>query len=97
MATNPQSTRRVRSDDHRTFAEETATILSLLVALVLGLALGTLIILEILQILPGGLGTIVGTSLLVFAAACAKAVFDRAVAVPAVSRGLTPVVRHHGR
>jgi hypothetical protein len=97
MATNPQSTRRVRSDDHRTFAEEAAMILSLLVASVLGLTVGTLLVVEVLQILPGGLSIIVGTSLLVFAAACAKAVFDRAVAVPSVSRGLTPVVRHHGR
>ena len=97
MATNPPSKRRVRSDEHRTFAEEAAMILSLLVATVLGLAVGTLLILEVLQILPGGLSVVVGTCVLVFAAACAKAVFDRAVAVPSVSRGATPVVRHHGR
>ena len=70
-------------------------MLSLVIVTVLGLTLSSLVVLEFLDILPTGLSMIVTLSLLVFVIVVGKAVLERALAIPNVYRGMTPVVRHH--
>ena len=95
MAMIDRTARRARSDDHRTYAEEVALMLSLVVIGVLGLAILCLLVFEFLDVLPTGVSLIVTLSLLVFVIVLGRAVFERVVAVPSLYRTMTPVVRHH--
>jgi hypothetical protein len=95
MPTRPRDARRARADDHRTFFEEIALMLSFVVVVVSGMTLVTLVVMEFMQVLPIGLSFIFGVSLTVFGIAIGMAVMERALALPSMYRGLTPVVRYH--
>ena len=88
---------RLRADHHRTYGEEVALLLSLIIVIMLGFALTTLLVLEFLEVLPGGMSTTMVLSLIVFLAVIGYAVYERALAIPSVYRGLTPVVRPGGQ
>jgi hypothetical protein len=87
---------RLRADHHRTYGEEVALLLSLVIVIVLGMALSTLLILEFLNVLPSGMSSVMILSLLVFIAVIGNAVFERAVALPSVYRSVIPVFRSGG-
>lgn len=89
--------RRARAEEHRTFAEETAFLLSFVIVVVLAMMLATLLVLEFLKLLPEGLSTVIGMSLAAFMAVIAWALFERAISLPSVTRGKTPVVRARRR
>jgi len=72
-------------------------LLSFVIVTVLGLTAATLLMVEIFRVLPGGLSTIVLLSLLVFLAVVGHALFERVLSIPEFYRGLTPIVRYHGR
>jgi hypothetical protein len=92
MAMN--SRKLARSDSHRTYAEEVALMLSLVIIGVLGLAMASLLLLEFVNVLPTGVSMILTLSLLVFAVVLGRALFERVVAIPSLYRSMTPVVRH---
>jgi hypothetical protein len=95
MALLERTTRRARADDHRTYGEEVALMLSLVIVSVLGLTLVSLLVVQFLDILPSGVSVTVMLSLLVFGIVVGRAMFERILAVPTIYRGLTPIVRHH--
>lgn len=97
MARRSRIRERVRGDVHRTYGEEVGLLLCLVISAVLGLTLLVLMLIEFVQVLPGGLGALIVLSLLVFFFVVGKAVLERTLALPSVSRGSTPVVRHGGR
>jgi hypothetical protein len=88
---------RARSKVHRTYGEEVAFLLSLVITSAFGMTLLFLLVMEILQILPGGLGAVIVLSLLISVVVIGKAVLERTLALPSVWRGSTPVVRSGGR
>jgi hypothetical protein len=95
MATTDRSGWRARANDHRTFAEEIGLLLSLVIVVVLSLTLTTLTLLQFFEFLPVGVALVVTLSLLVFGVVVGRAMFERAVAIPSIYRGMTPTVRHH--
>ncbi len=97
MPDNELVARRARAEEHRTFAEETAFLLSFVIVIVLAMMLATLLTLEFLKLLPEGLSTVIAMSLLAFLAVVAWALFERALSLPSISRGKTPVVRAYRR
>ena len=76
-----------------TEAEDIALALALVITAILGLTMLSLVVLEFLEILPGGLERIAFLSLVVFAAVVGRALVSRALSTPVVYRGHTPVVR----
>jgi len=74
-----------------------ALLLSLVIVVVLSLTLTTLLVLQFLEVLPGGLSVIMTLSLLACLVVLGKALFERALSIPSIYRGSTPVVRYHGR
>jgi len=88
---------RVRGKEHRTYGEEVAFLLSLVISSVLGMTLAALVVMEVVQALPAGLAAVVVLSLFVSIFVLGKAVLERVLALPSVSRGSTPVVRNGAR
>ena len=97
MAASDHTRRQARADDHRTNAEETALLLSLVIVVILGLTLATLVIAEFMAALPGGIGIVLFVSLVVATLAVGQALFERLLSTPTLIRGLTPVVRFFRR
>ena len=97
MARRSRIRERVKGQVHRTYGDEVALLLSLVITSVLTLALLALLIMEFIEVLPTGLAVVVVSSLLIVVFVFAKAVLERTLAIPSVSRGSTPVVRSGGR
>jgi hypothetical protein len=97
MARRSRIRERVRGKVHRTYGEEVAFLLSLVISSVLGLTLLALLVMQIVEVLPGGLSAVIVLSLSMSVFVIGKAVLERTLALPTVSRGSTPVIRSGGR
>lgn len=74
-------------------AEDIALALALVITAILGLTMLSLVVLEFLEILPGGFERIAFLSLVVFCAVIGRALMARVLSTPSVYRGHTPVIR----
>jgi len=97
MANVPRVPNRAGKRDRTSEAEDVALLLALVIVGILGCTLAFLVLLEVLQILPGGLDTIAFVSLLVFGAVVGRALIARALAIPSVYRGNASGLRQFGR
>jgi hypothetical protein len=87
----------VRGKVHRTYGEEVAFLLSLVISSVLGMTLLALLVMQIVEVLPGGPAAVIVLSLFMSFFVVGKAMLERTLALPSVSRGSTPVLRSGGR
>ena len=93
MARRSRIHNRVRGDVHKPYGEEVAFLLSLVVSTVLGLTIIFLALVEFLEVLPRGLAAMVVMCVIAVIVVFARAMLEKALALPDTSRGLTPVVR----
>lgn len=93
MARRSRIHNRVRGDVHKPYGEEVAFLLSLVVSTVLGFTIAVLALVELLRILPPGLGAMVLTSAIALIFVVARALLEKSIALPESSRGATPFVR----
>jgi len=94
MATTQRSAHHPARSGPPTEAEDAARALALIVALVCGLTLFTLLLIEVMEALPGGVGFVAFISVAVFTAVVAWALVSRALSTPTVYRSHTPTLRH---